>query len=215
MPKDTTKNAAGGPDADRQDVSTLEAGREPDQAPGADTNDAAATGADDPAAEGAEGREPGVDEQLQGAREEAAQSYDRYLRTQAELQNVLKRHEREKSDRVKYAAEALGRDLVAVVDDLERALEHVGEADEGLAKGVRMVRDGLLAALQRHGIERVEAAGKVFDPSEHEAVTTVESGEHEPGTVVDEHRSGYRIHDRLLRAAMVAVSKAPADKDGE
>jgi molecular chaperone GrpE len=175
-----------------------------------------------PGQAGAEAEQAGADalfgeaelrEQLQAKREEAAQNYDRYVRTQAELQNVLKRHERDRSDRVKYAAEALGRDLLSVVDDLERALAHGGEAGDGVIEGVRMVRGGLLAALERHGIERLDAVGKPFDPSEHEAVMTIESDEHAPNTVVEEHRPGYRIHDRLLRAAMVAVSKAPADDD--
>lgn len=146
---------------------------------------------------------------LDRARAEAAEHYDRLLRAQAELQNVLKRHERERGERVKYAGEALARDLLNVVDDLERALEHTSEIREGLAEGVELVHKGLLSVLAKHGIERIEAVGRPFDPSEHEAVATIETAESAENTVVREHRAGYRIRDRLLRPAMVAVAKAP------
>lgn len=160
----------------------------------------------------AHGEEP----ELEVARREAAENYDRFLRTRAELDNVLRRHQRERAEAIKYAVEPLARDLLATVDDLERALEHAGgengedgDNGEGLVTGVEMVLKGLLVVLERHGIERVEATGKPFDPSEHEAVVTVETDEVEPNTVVTQHRPGFRLHDRLLRAAMVAVSKAP------
>jgi molecular chaperone GrpE len=150
-----------------------------------------------------------------------------YLRSQAELQNVLKRHTRELSDRARYAAEGLARDLLEVIDNLDRALQHAGQRGEGgeggdasaelssITEGVGLVRQGLISALERHGISRLEAHGQPFDPGEHDAVAMIESAEHEPNTVVDEHRPGYRIHDRLLRPAMVAVSKAPAAEEPE
>jgi len=163
--------------------------------------------------------EPGDEESpLEVARREAAENYDRFLRTRAELDNMLKRHQRERAEAVKYAVEPLARDLLSTVDDLERALDHANSGDvgddgdngEALTAGVELVLKGLLSVLERHGIERVEATGKPFDPVEHEAVVTVETDEVEPNTVVTQHRSGFRLYDRLLRAAMVAVSKAPA-----
>lgn len=154
-----------------------------------------------------------------------AEAHERHLRAEAELQNVIKRHSRELSERARYAAEGLARDLLDVIDDLDRALEHAGEPVEGgkaqemagVVEGVKMVRAGLLAALERHGIKRLESLGQPFDPSEHDAVALVDSSEHGANTVVDEHRAGYRIHDRLLRPAMVAVSKTPAQncEDGQ
>jgi molecular chaperone GrpE len=147
---------------------------------------------------------------LETARREAAETYDRLLRTQAELQNVLKRHERDRADRVRYAAEPLARDLLAPVDDLDRALSHAEGSSDSLVEGVRMVRSALLAALQRHGVERIEALGKPFDPSQHEAVVVLETADYPAGTVAAVHRAGYRLHDRLLRPALVAVAKAPA-----
>jgi len=147
--------------------------------------------------------------ELDRARSEAAEHYDRLLRAQAELQNVLKRHERERTDRAKYAGESLARDLLSVVDDLERALQHTGDQSGGLAEGVELVHRGLLNLLAKHGVERIEAQGKPFDPTEHEAVATVERDDVSENTVVEEHRPGFRLRDRLLRPAMVAVAKTP------
>jgi len=156
-----------------------------------------------------EAEEPREEEDpLAEARREAAENYDRYLRARAELDNVLKRHERNRLDNAKYAAEGLARDLLVVVDDLERALSHATEGDSGLARGVELVLKSMLSVLEKHGVERIEALGKPFDPAEHEAVAMVETAEHAPNTVIEEHRAGYRLGDRLLRPAMVAVAKA-------
>jgi molecular chaperone GrpE len=160
----------------------------------------------------------GFEEELAAAREEAATNYDLYVRQRAELENVLRRHEREKGERARYAAEPLARDLLPTVDNLERAIEHAqlnGGDETGILEGVEMVYQGLLAVLEQHGIRRIEALGRPFDPSQHEAVAIVESDEHDPNTVVAEHRAGYRLEDRLLRAAMVAVAKAPAEAGAE
>jgi molecular chaperone GrpE len=159
--------------------------------------------------QGARDEERDLAAELDGARAEAAEHYDRLLRAQAELQNVLKRHERERADRARYASEALARDLLPVVDDLQRALQHASDQSGGLAQGVEMVSKSLLGVLARHGIERIEAHGQPFDPTLHEAVAAVETDDVPENTVIEEHRAGYRLYDRLLRPAMVAVSKAP------
>jgi molecular chaperone GrpE len=151
----------------------------------------------------------GLEAELEQARNEAAEHYDRLLRTQAELQNVLRRQERERLDRARYAGEAVVRDLLPVVDDLERALQHAGDEGGALGTGVELVFKSLLSVLARHGVERIEALGKPFDPNEHEAVAMVESLDVPDNTVVAEHRAGYRLGDRLLRPAMVAVARAP------
>lgn len=168
----------------------------------------------------AESTEPTMEDQLAEAQKESAGHYDQFLRARAELDNVIKRHERERSDRAKYAAESLARDLLPVLDDLDRALEHAGDdpGDGGasLAEGVVMVRSAMAEVLGRHGVERIETSDQAFDPAEHEAVATVESDRHRSGAVVEEHRAGYRVHDRLLRPAMVVVAKEPSGgQDGK
>ena len=156
-----------------------------------------------------EAEERDLSADLDRARAEAAEHYDRLLRAQAELQNVLKRHEKDRIDRAKYAVEPLARDLLSVVDDLERALQHMGDQSGGLAEGVELVHRGLLNVLAKHGVERIEARGKEFDPAEHEAVAAVETDDVPENSVVEEHRAGFRLRDRLLRPAMVAVAKRP------
>jgi molecular chaperone GrpE len=154
------------------------------------------------------------EEQLKAATDEAKRNYDSYLRSQAELQNVLKRHERELADRTRYEGQNLAKALLDVVDDLERALEHSDDGGSGLVDGVELVLKSLVAALENHGVERMDAKGQPFDPALHEAVAMLASAEAPAGTVIEEHRSGYRLRDRLLRAAMVVVAKAPG-KDEE
>ncbi len=152
-------------------------------------------------------------ERLEAAEREASENYDRFLRTQAGLENLRKRHQRELAERTRYEGEMLIRDLLAVVDDLERALEHTGGEEQGLAEGVKLVYSGLLAALTKHGVERVEAEGCAFDPKLHEAVGTVETSDVEPNTVVQAHRAGYLLRDRLIRPAMVVVAKPPRNSE--
>lgn len=172
-------------------------------------SDASATS--DTAGEDAEPSIPlTVEQQLEEARSEAAANFDRFVRAKADIDNILKRHQRELSERSRYDGEGLARDVLPAVDDLERALEHAaGEGGAGVSGGVELVLKGLLAALKRNGVERIEAAGKPFDPAEHEAVSMVETDEVPPNTVVAVFRAGYTMRDRLLRAAMVSVSKAP------
>ena len=166
-------------------------------------SEAETTGADTPS-------EPAtVEEQLAAATKEAADNFERFLRAKADIENILKRHQREMADRSRYDGEALARDILPAVDDLERALEHAGEGAEGVSGGVELVLKGLVTALKRNGVEKIDADGKPFDPADHEAVTMVESADVAPGTVISVFRPGYRIKERLLRAAMVAVSKAP------
>lgn len=151
-----------------------------------------------------------LEDQLEAARRETAENFERFVRAKADIENILKRHQRELSERARYDGEGLARDILAGVDDLERALEHAGDsAASAVSGGVELVLKGLLAALKRNGVEKIEAEGKPFDPAEHEAVTMVETADVAPNTVVAVFRSGYKMRDRLLRAAMVSVSKSP------
>lgn len=164
------------------------------------------------APEGGAGR-PGIEAELQAAREEARQNHDRWLRERADLENLKKRAARERTETVRFANESLLRDLLPIVDNLERAVEHAagGGNGEPLVKGVGLVLKSLRDVLERHGVRRVDAKGRAFDPSHHEAMATVVTAEHAPNDVVEEHQAGYHLHDRLLRPALVTVARAPED----
>jgi molecular chaperone GrpE len=155
-------------------------------------------------------------EQLAAKTEEAMQAKDGLLRERAEVENFKRRIQREKSEALRYATEPLLRDLLPIVDNLERAVQAAGSGDEAgrgrqvdsLVTGVKLVLQQFAEVLERHGVTRVGAVGHAFDPSHHEAVAHVESDDHAPGGIVDEYASGYRLHDRLLRPAQVTVAKA-------
>ncbi len=139
-------------------------------------------------------------------------NYDLFLRERAELENFKRRMQREKSEALRFANEPLIRDLLPVVDNLERATAHAQGGGNGqpLVEGVTLVLRSFLDVLEKRGVTRIAAKGEVFDPTKHDAVAQVESSEVAANTVVDEHASGYSLHDRLLRAAMVSIAKTPA-----
>ncbi len=142
---------------------------------------------------------------------EAAANRDLYVRERAEMENFRKRMQRDKSDAVRYAIEPIVRDLLPVIDNLERAVEHAGAGGNGqpLVDGVRMVLKNALDALDRHGVTRIEAVGERFDPNRHEAIAQVPDQAGEPNRVVKQFAPGYALHDRLIRAAQVGVSSKP------
>jgi molecular chaperone GrpE len=147
---------------------------------------------------------------LEAARAEAQKNRDQLLRMAADFDNYKKRSRRELGDAVKVAREDLLRDLLPVFDNLERASAHANTTTDtkALADGISMVQRQFLDTLGRLGIERVEAAGKPFDPAVHEAVQHLETDEFSPGVVAAELQAGYRIGDRVLRPALVVVAKA-------
>ena len=148
-------------------------------------------------------------EQLQAKEEEAKNNYDRFLRQTADLENFKKRIMREKEDASRFANEALVKELLPIVDNLERAVSHTKGGNEGsLVEGVEMILKGLLDALGKHGVVQISAVGQPFDPQLHEAMTQVESADYEPNTVSEEHQKGYLLKDRLLRPSLVTVVKA-------
>lgn len=130
-----------------------------------------------------------------------------YLYERAELENFKKRMQREQHELLRYATEPLVRDLLPVVDSLERALLHAKAGEQSIIEGVQLTLKMFLDALQRHGVSRVEAAGEVFDPTRHEAVAHLESEEHAANQVIEQHQVGYMLHDRLVRPALVSVSR--------
>ncbi|NBB92781.1 MAG: nucleotide exchange factor GrpE [Gammaproteobacteria bacterium] len=130
------------------------------------------------------------------------------LRTRADMDNMQKRAEREMDRARMYHTESLVRDLLPVIDGLEQGLENSAEGDasrEGLALTYRL----LLKALESHGLEVLDPEGERFDPQWHEAISMQPSEEREPDTVLTVVQKGFRLHDRLLRAARVIVARAP------
>jgi molecular chaperone GrpE len=136
---------------------------------------------------------------------EKAEFSDRLLRRQAEFDNYRRRTERERSEFVQYAATELISDLLPVVDDFERALKSPC-ADDNYSKGVALIYQRLSEALKRQGLEPIEAAGKPFDPHQHQAVDRAHSDEVEDQTVLEEYQRGYNFRGKLLRPAMVKVA---------
>lgn len=139
---------------------------------------------------------------------------DRLLRTAAEFENFKKRSKKEMDDAATRGREQLLKELLPALDNLERALKHAPEGDP-LAVGVKQTEKQLLQALERFGVTRFASLGKPFDPSVHDAIQQMETTEHPAGTVAQEFASGYTLGSRLLRPAMVAVAKAPANGGGD
>jgi molecular chaperone GrpE len=140
---------------------------------------------------------------------ELAAIKDRVLRERADLENFKKRAFREKAETLRFANESLLRDLLPVIDNLQRAVDHIPATpgNEALLAGVELVLRSFNDVLERHGVKPVMARGEQFDPSRHEAIGHVPSDQ-PPNTVIDEHQRGYVLHDRLLRPALVTVGKS-------
>lgn len=138
---------------------------------------------------------------------------ERYVRLLADFDNFRKRSEREREERARYALMEPMRDLLPVLDNLERALSVPGAADD-LRRGVEMIARQFLDVLRRYGVEPVAAIGEPFDPRVHDAVMKVESPDVGAATVVEELQRGYRLYDRLLRPAMVRVAVPPEIASG-
>lgn len=151
--------------------------------------------------------------ELRATAAKATENWDRYVRAVAELENFRKRAAREKQDAIRYANEALLNRLISVLDNFEMALAATGTANgsaDSLKAGVAMISSQLKTTLAEAGLEEVDAAGQVFDPNWHEAVSQIESTEVPEGHVAQQIRKGYKFRDRLLRAATVIVARAPA-----
>lgn len=134
---------------------------------------------------------------------------DQLLRTRAEFDNFRRRTARENEQLRKTAAQGLMRDLLPVVDNLERALSHVEDKTSGLALGVEMVLKQFANVLASQGLEAIAAKGESFDPNIHEALTHQPSAEYPADTVMEEFQRGYRLGDFVLRPAQVVVSSGP------
>ncbi len=139
---------------------------------------------------------------------------DQLLRALAEIENVRRRASREREDAVKYGISGFAKDIVGIVDNLRRAMDSVegspqegGEVVKSLQEGIAIIQQEFDTVLSRHGVEAINPLGEVFDHNFHQAMYEVEEENHPPGTVVQVLQQGYKIHDRLLRPAMVGVQK--------
>jgi len=144
--------------------------------------------------------------------ERLKEEHDRYLRAAADLENYRKRAQKEREDVQKFGVERLLKDLIPILDNLERALQSAA-ADDPLAGGVRLVLRTFEEILGRHGVQAFSALGQPFDPRLHEALLQVATPDRPPGTVVLEHGRGFLLNDRLVRPAMVGVAVPPADAE--
>ncbi|HUU02802.1 MAG TPA: nucleotide exchange factor GrpE [Myxococcota bacterium] len=155
---------------------------------------------------------------LQKSRDEAKAARDKMLRALADADNQRKRLVKEKQEIIKYNQEGLLRDLLIPLDNLERTLEHIPEGNgnpaiESLREGVTMVLRQFEETLTKHSLQGFSALGQKFDPALHEAIQSVESPDVEPGTVIAEMHRGYKLHDRLLRPALVTVACRVGESD--
>ena len=144
---------------------------------------------------------------------ELEEANNKALYAAAELQNARRRMDKEMADSRTYAAAGFARDMLAVRDHLQRAIDHVpeGARDGDMANfvsGIEATLRELDSVFQRNGVERVPAKGLALDPNHHQAMVEIPSNE-EPGTVIEELQSGYVMKDRLLRPALVGVAKKP------
>src|SRR5579875_4013700 len=155
---------------------------------------------------------------LEQKEKEAAEYKDKYLRALAESENARKRIRQQAEESARIQREGLLRDLLTIIDNLERAVAAARDGGNGkpIVEGVEMVLRSMIDFLRSHGVTQLSALGQPFDPLLHEAVDQIESDQHQPNTVVDEFVRGYQVGDRLLRPARVAVAKLPsAGKTGE
>lgn len=154
---------------------------------------------------------------LADARREAGEFKDKLLRTLAEMENLRRRTEREVTDARVYGVAGFARDVLAVADNMHRALEAIGpELREtgdakvkSLIEGVELTERELLKALERNGVRKFSPQGEKFDPNVHQAMFEMENKDVPPGHVAQVMQAGYMLGDRVLRPAMVGVAKAP------
>ncbi len=154
-----------------------------------------------------------LNEKIKELEQDKQTNFDLYLRAQAEVENIKKRVRREKEDWYKYANETLIKEILPVLDNLEQAISHSNNdgSIEALKEGVELTLKGLKDTLKKLGVEDVKAQDEAFDPCFHEAVSEIEDKSVKPGMVAHELQKGYTLNQRLIRPAMVVVSRGGED----
>tara|TARA_Y100001970_G_scaffold280764_1_gene390282 strand:- start:645 stop:1316 length:672 start_codon:yes stop_codon:yes gene_type:complete len=171
-------------------------------------NDEPQVEADSTEEENEESEEERLQEEVRGLKEDK-------IRVLAEMENLRKRFDREKIDSIKYGSVNFARDILLPGDNLERALSAINQEEDhpqsikNLIEGLKMVQKEFSSALEKNGITKINSMNEKFDPNLHQAMMEVERDDLDEGIVVQEIQTGYMMHDRLLRPAMVGVSKKP------
>lgn len=177
-----------------------------------------ATEPEEPKSEEAPPDQPEEESEVESLREEVQQLQDALARTQAELVNLQKRHEREREAAARYRVEPLARELLEILDAMEEAQDAMTR-DEGVPEAVRegqaLTLRHMLNTFDKFSIEVIDPSGETFDPNLHEAVAMQPTGEFAPGSVMEVFRKGYQLQDRLLRPARVVVASEEPDGDSE
>ncbi len=158
-----------------------------------------------------------IQAELETAKQEAKETYDRFLRVSAEFENYKKRSAREMDDLRKYANQFLIVEMLAVVDNLERALNSSNgnsSNDKCMADGVNLTLKEILKVFEKFNVKPIESIGQSFDPNFHQAMMQEETDDYPENTVITELQKGYMIHDRLLRPSMVVVAASKAKNTG-
>ena len=170
-------------------------------------------------AEGSPSPEPDPEEKIAAQAAELEQAQDRLVRLQAEFENFRRRSLKERQESLQYGHQNLVKDLLATVDNLERAIAHSAEdaaaSMESVLQGVELVQSDLLGALGKHGVRVVEPIKESFDPAFHEAMGQVPDASVEANSVVQVLQKGYLINDRMLRPARVLVAREPREDEAE
>ena len=157
-----------------------------------------------------------IKEQLEQAQAQVAELKDQALRAQAESQNIRRRSDKDVENAHKFALDKFSAELLPVVDNLERALDSVDRQNEqvtAFVEGVELTRKSFLEVLKRFNIEQQDPVGEPFDPQLHEAMSMIEAPDAEPNTVLNVMQKGFTLNGRLIRAAMVVISKPAAKID--
>lgn len=152
-------------------------------------------------------------EKIDELQQEVKKQYDLFIRSQADMENLRKRSKKEKEEWVKFANETLIKNLLPVMDNLENAISHShnGNSVETLREGVELTLKGMKDTLEKNGLKEIQAQGQPFDPCFHEAVSQQEDDSVAAGVVLRELQKGYSLNERLIRPAMVVVSKGGAE----
>jgi molecular chaperone GrpE len=157
---------------------------------------------------------PELLEKIEELQEESKKNFDLYLRSQADIENIKKRNKKDKEDWIRYSNETLIKEMLPVIDNLEKAISHAQNENsfDALKEGVKLTLKGFMDTLTKSGLEEVKAQGEPFDPSYHQAVSQQEDNNVEVGIILEELQRGYTLNERLIRPAMVVVSKGKPDR---
>lgn len=203
----------------KEDIEVKEEGKEPSE-----TAEDAKEAAEEPSIASDQTREiEGLRTEIEKMSQQAKENYDKYVRLYAEFENYKKRMVKDQADFLKSANERLIKDILPIIDNLERAVEHAKEPSEGTKEEPQDIQ-GLLAGIEltikqfkdllgNIGVEEVKSVGEPFDPTRHEAVSHVETDKHDNNIIINEFQKGYLLNNRILRPAMVSVAKRLEKKE--